>query len=107
MSKMDRTGNNLSETGENEIARLHIWVTGRVQGVGFRVFVLQAGNLFGLVGWVHNLDYDQVEIVAEGPRPQLNRLSEVVKTGPRASRVDDARLEWEKPTGEFLRFAVR
>jgi acylphosphatase len=91
----------------NVQSRVHIWVTGRVQGVGFRAFVLQAGSFFGLVGWVHNLGYDQVETVAEGSREILERFTEVVKTGPRASHVDGARVEWETPTGEFTRFHVK
>lgn len=90
-----------------DMARVHIWVTGRVQGVGFRVFVLQSGPFFGVTGWVHNLGYDQVETIAEGPRAVLERFAEVVKTGPRASRVDEARVEWETPTGEFKGFDVR
>jgi acylphosphatase len=88
-------------------ARLHIWVSGRVQGVGFRMFVQQAGSMLGLVGWVHNLGYDQVESVVEGRPDVLEKFLELVKTGPRASRVDESRVEWETPTGEFERFDVR
>jgi acylphosphatase len=95
------------EKNPDDLSRLHIWVTGRVQGVGFRAFVLQAGSLFGLVGWVHNLGYDQVETVAEGSRLVLERFAEVVKTGPRASRVEAVQVEWETPTGEFNRFNVK
>ncbi|HTX90115.1 MAG TPA: acylphosphatase [Anaerolineales bacterium] len=88
-------------------ARVHIWVSGRVQGVGFRAFVQQSGTIFGLTGWVRNIGYDQVEVVAEGSRPVLERFAEAVKTGPRASRVDDARIEWEQPIDEFSSFEVR
>ena len=97
----------MTETDLNDLARIHIWVSGRVQGVGFRAFVLQAGTLFGLTGWVHNLGYDQVETVAEGSRQVLLRFVEAVKTGPRPSRVDEAKVEWETPTGEFTRFDVK
>lgn len=90
-----------------DTGRVHIWVTGRVQGVGFRAFVLQSGPLFGLTGWVRNVGYDHVETVAEGPRAVLERFAQVIKTGPRASRVDEARVEWEAPTGEFKGFEVR
>jgi acylphosphatase len=90
-----------------DLARVHIWVIGRVQGVGFRAFVLQSGPLFGLKGWVHNVGYNQVETVAEGRQEVLERFAQVVKTGPRASRVDEARVEWETPTGEFEGFEVR
>ncbi len=96
----------MTATSPNDLARVHIWVTGRVQGVGFRAFVMQSGALFGLAGWVHNLGDDQVETVAEGPRQVVERFVEVVKRGPRASRVDEARVEWEIPTGEFERFEV-
>ena len=94
-------------SGPGDLVRLHIWVIGRVQGVGFRAFVLQSGPLFGLKGWVHNVGFNQVETVAEGRREVLERFAQVVKTGPRASRVDEARVEWETPTGEFEGFEVR
>ena len=97
----------MSEENPANLARIHIWVMGRVQGVGFRAFVMQVGSLLGLVGWVHNLGYDQVEVVAEGSRPVLERFSEVVRTGPRASRVESAHMEWETPKGEFDRFTVK
>ena len=90
-----------------DLARVHIWVSGRVQGVGFRAFVLQSGALFGLTGWVRNVGYEAVETVAEGRREVLERFTEVVKTGPRASRVEEARVEWETPMGEFDGFEVR
>lgn len=90
-----------------ETARVHIWVTGRVQGVGFRAFVQQTALLSGLRGWVRNVGYDQVETVAEGSRTTLERFVETVQSGPRTSRVDHSRVEWEAPTGEFVSFFVR
>jgi acylphosphatase len=97
----------MTEKSPNDLVRVHIWVTGRVQGVGFRAFVLQAGIMLRLTGWVHNLGYDQVETSAEGPRQVVERFLEMVKTGPRPAHVDAARVEWESPTGEFNRFYVR
>ncbi len=97
----------MTEINPNDLVRVHIWVTGRVQGVGFRAFVQQSGALFGLTGWVRNLGYNQVEAVAEGRRNVVERFIEAVRTGPRASRVDDARIEWEMPTGELEQFGVR
>ena len=96
----------MTTTTPNEPARIHIRVTGRVQGVGFRAFVMQAGTLFGLTGWVRNVGYDQVETVAEGRREVLLRFLESVKTGPRPSRVDEAQVDWETPTGEFKHFGM-
>jgi len=90
-----------------EQRRIHIWVTGRVQGVGFRAFVIDVAEQLTLTGWVRNVGHETVEAVAEGPYEKLNRFSEIVKAGPRAGRVDDARIEWEDPSGEFTDFHIR
>ncbi len=97
----------MDQTKPGETVRAHVWVTGRVQGVGFRAFVQQAGAHYRLTGWVRNIGYDQVETVAEGPRSEVEQFVVTVRSGPRASRVDEARLEWETPTGEFHNFDVR
>ncbi len=97
----------MTEPKPSDPLRVHIRVTGRVQGVGFRAFVQQSGMEFGLTGWVRNVGYDTVEAVAEGPRERLEKFAEAVKTGPRAGRVDDARIEWETASGEFQDFGVK
>jgi len=97
----------MADKDPGESVRAHIWVSGRVQNVGFRAFVQQVGASLGLTGWVRNVGYDQVEAVAEGPRPAVERFFVDVRAGPRASRVDEARLEWENPTGEYANFDVR
>ena len=93
----------MSET----LFRIHIWVTGRVQGVGFRAFVASSAGFIGVTGWVRNAGYDTVEAVAEGTRQQVAQFIRVVKTGPGASRVDESRVEEETPTGEFADFEIR
>src|SRR5215208_1758664 len=93
---------------ENETVRAHIWVKGRVQGVGFRAHVeYNARQMGGLIGWVRNVGDDTVEAVAEGERSQVERFLQMVKDGPRASRVDESKVDWEEPTGEFERFGVK
>ena len=87
--------------------RLHIWVKGRVQGVGFRAHVAYTGQSIGLGGWVRNVGWDRVEAMAEGDRAALERFLEAVKAGPRGAQVDEARADWETPTGEFDTFEVR
>jgi acylphosphatase len=99
--------NKRENASSEELARIHLWVTGRVQGVGFRSFVQQTGAQLGLTGWVRNVGYDLVEAVAEGPRPGLEQFAETVKAGPLGSRVDECRVEWERAGGEFGRFEVR
>ena len=95
------------EANPNEIIRAHIWVTGRVQGVGFRAHVEYYGSKIGVTGWVRNVGYDTVETVAEGTRTQIDTFIKMVKQGPRASRVDEARVEYEDVTGEFKEFGVK
>ncbi len=95
-------------TRQAEDVRAHIWVKGRVQGVGFRSHVEYSARRIGeLSGWVRNVGYDQVEAVAEGARPAVEQLIESMRTGPRGSRVDECTVEWEPATGEFESFGVR
>ena len=92
----------------NELVRAHIWVKGRVQGVGFRAYVeYSARQISGLTGWVRNVGYNTVEAVAEGERVNVERLLEMMKSGPRSSRVDESKVEWEEVTGEFGEFGVK
>ncbi|GAB4505054.1 MAG: acylphosphatase [Anaerolineales bacterium] len=94
-------------TSTTEQVRLHIWVTGRVQGVGFRAFVQQTAMLIGVTGWVRNVGAYTVETVAEGEREKVERFAQAVKRGPRLSLVEEAREEWETASGEFATFEVR
>ena len=88
--------------------RAHVWVKGRVQGVGFRAHVEYAARqIGGLTGWVRNVGYDTVEAIAEGERAKVELFIEQMKQGPRMSRVDEARVEWEDVTGEFKEFGVK
>ena len=88
-------------------SRLHITVKGRVQGVGFRAHVEYEARQLGATGWVRNVGYDIVEVVAEGERDVLERLAGIIKTGPRGSQVDESTVEWSAATGEFQTFIVR
>lgn len=90
-----------------ENSRVHVWVKGRVQAVGFRAFVQQNATLIGVSGWVRNVGYNTVEAVAEGERERLDQFIQMMERGPVASNVDESRKEWEIPTGEFQSFNVR
>jgi acylphosphatase len=91
----------------NEIIRVHIWVKGRVQAVGFRAHVEFNSLQIGVLGWVRNIGRNTVETVAEGTREQIEQFIEMVKTGPPASRVDEARVEYEPSTGRLDGFYVK
>jgi acylphosphatase len=87
--------------------RLEAVVQGRVHGVGFRVHVRRAARELGLLGWVANEPGARVRCVAEGPRPNLERLLAILREGPTGARVDDVHVDWRPPTGEFAGFDVR
>ncbi len=84
--------------------RLHAVVHGDVQGVGFRYFVQRKAQQLGLRGWVRNNDDGTVELVAEGPRPDLEHLRRAVEEGPRMARVDRVDAQWSAAAGNLDRF---
>lgn len=90
-----------------DIVRVHIWVKGRVQGVGFRAHVDYHARQIGVTGWVRNVGWDTVEAVAEGERANVERFIEMMRQGPSMSRVDESTVEWEDVTGEFREFGMR
>jgi acylphosphatase len=63
-------------------------VSGRVQGVGFRWFVVREASARGLKGWTRNLPDGRVEVVAQGDPQAIQDLAEALARGPRAARVD-------------------
>lgn len=87
--------------------RAHVWVKGRVQGVGFRAHVEYEARKLGVTGWVRNVGYSTVEAVVEGEQSQIDRFIDMMKQGPYSARVDESRVEWESPTGEFQMFGVK
>ena len=91
----------------DEIVRVHVWVQGLVQNVGFRAYVEYNARQLNVAGWVRNVGYDTVEAVAEGERENVDRFVEAMKAGPRASRVNESRVEWENATGEFKEFGIK
>jgi len=87
--------------------RLDATVRGRVQGVGFRYFVLREAMDLGLDGWVANTIDGSVRCVAEGPRDRLDVLLELLRTGPPAAIVDAVSEMWMPATGTLGPFGVR
>lgn len=84
--------------------RLHAMVHGDVQGVGFRYFVQRKAHALGLSGWVRNNDDGTVELVAEGPRRDLDELIRAAGEGPRMARVDRVDATWTEATGTLSAF---
>lgn len=87
--------------------RLHVLVIGRVQGVGFRYFVMGAAGDLAITGWVRNRREGYVEVVAEGNKEELDKLLLILQRGSRSSLVTEVKENWQDYTGEFQRFSVR
>ena len=86
-------------------ARVHAYVSGRVQGVGFRFFTISCARRFGVTGWVQNLFDGRVEIEAEGELPNLKLFIDEIRVGPAHAHVSHLADQWDdivSPThGEF------
>ncbi len=86
--------------------RIHALVEGRVQGVGFRYFVMENALRLGLVGWVCNRWEGTVEVVAEGPEGEMDKLVAALHKGPSSAFVSQVKLQRLPATGEFSAFRV-
>jgi acylphosphatase len=69
------------------VQRLHVRISGRVQGVGFRWFVREEARRLGLSGWVTNLRTGEVEVSAGGEQSSLERLRRALQVGPAGAQV--------------------
>ena len=86
--------------------RLAAVVRGRVQGVGFRYFVVDRARELHLTGECRNLRNGDVEVIAEGEQGALEALLAALKTGPRSAHVEDVLATWLPPRNEFTTFTI-
>ena len=87
--------------------RVHLYISGRVQGVFFRSNMRQRALELNVKGWVRNLPDGRVEAVLEGPEESVNRLIAWCHEGPPLARVDKVDITEEEYKGEFKDFSVR
>ncbi len=87
--------------------RVHVFISGRVQGVGFRAFTRYQALALKLAGWVRNLPDGRVEAVVEGPPEKVAELLKAVGRGPSSARVDKIEATDEPHKKEFETFEVR
>ncbi len=80
---------------DKECVRVHVVVTGEVQGVGFRAFTQYHATQKGLHGWVRNRKNGTVEVEAEGPRFLLETFLKILEQGPRLSSVTKILVDWK------------
>jgi len=92
----------------SEAQRLTAQVIGRVQGVGYRWWVVDAASRLGLVGWVRNADDERaVELVAEGDASSLDALETKLGEGPGSAWVDRVEATRGPASGGMTRFEIR
>jgi len=92
---------------DEQKSRVHIFVSGRVQGVFFREGTRKKAKELGLFGWVRNLSDGRVEIIAEGRRENLEQLVNWAKKGSFLARVDKLEVKQEDYLGEFEDFEIK
>ena len=88
-------------------ARAHLFVSGRVQGVSYRWFVLDVAHTLNLTGWVRNLPDTRVEAVFEGDRETIEKAIMRCRQGSPAARVYDIDVTWENGIEGLTDFEIR
>ena len=86
--------------------RVHLFVSGRVQGVFFRQSLKVIAKKNNVLGWVRNLTDERVEAILEGDSKSINSVIEWTHIGPANSRVDDIEVSNEEFKNEFSTFDV-
>jgi acylphosphatase len=94
------------ESGSRE-RRLHAFVHGRVQGVGYRATTMDEARRLDLAGWVRNRIDGTVEVLAEGPDAKLALLLAYLKQGPWGARVSSVVEEWADAQGAPMPFQFK
>ena len=85
-------------------ASIHIFASGRVQGVGFRYYVNIQAKELGVRGFVRNTHDGRLEVLAEGSRSNLESLEQAIKTGPALAFVTEVDVRWISPTHKYAGF---
>ena len=89
----------------NKVAR-RFFISGDVQGVGYRFFAQRAAARHQVVGYVKNLADGRVEVLAEGPAPNVEAFKHELATGPRFSAVAHVEEINLDPTGLYSAFRI-
>lgn len=86
--------------------RAHVYITGLVQGVGFRFYAKHKALEAGVCGWVKNLPDGRVEIVAEGDGTDIESFLNSLSAGQLGRHIEKMQKERETYTGNFSHFSI-
>jgi len=86
--------------------RVHVFVSGKVQGVFYRAFTRDRARALGLTGWVRNLDDGRVEAVFEGEEEKIESMLAILKKGPQHAVIKNLEVKEEEYKQEFKSFSV-
>jgi acylphosphatase len=89
-----------------QMKRMHVYISGRVQGVLFRAYTQETAQSLNLTGWVRNLADGRVEAVFEGKDENVAAMLDWCRKGPPYAVVRDVDAWEETPTGEFRGFRI-
>jgi acylphosphatase len=89
-----------------ERARANVIISGRVQGVFFRLNTVRAAERIGVSGWVRNRPDGTVEAVVEGEKDNVDAMVRWCRTGDPPAKVSTADVDWQPYTGEFSGFNI-
>lgn len=87
--------------------RVHLIISGRVQGVGYRYSTLAKAQELGLTGWVKNTFDRKVEAILEGDKSDIDIMVKWCYEGPSMAFVSNIEIFTEKYTGEFQSFTIK
>lgn len=87
--------------------RVHLLITGKVQGVYFRQTMMETAEKNNVFGWVRNLQDDKVEAVLEGNDSNVDAVVEWAQFGPAGAVVRKLKIAEENYAGEFSDFEIR
>ncbi|MEM5777067.1 MAG: acylphosphatase [Candidatus Aenigmatarchaeota archaeon] len=86
--------------------RVHVYISGKVQGVNFRWNTKLVADKLGIKGWVKNLLDGRVEIVAEGEDEKIETFLKYVKKGPLLAKIKKVEIKEEVFKNEFNEFSI-
>lgn len=87
--------------------RVHVYISGRVQGVGYRYSTFSQAQSLGLTGWVRNTPDRRVEAVFEGDENIVEEMISWCKKGPSMAFVSDIEILRLPFSGEFNNFTIK